>query len=134
MTRIDIPGFSGHVVGPDAPEFDAARAVWNVMHDRRPALIARCESPEDVAAAIAYGRERNLKIAVRGGGHSLPGFSTVDQGLVIDLRKLNQVDVDPATKRSASGAALSSVTSTAALRPTDSSSPPASSRTPASAA
>ena len=96
---IDIPGFSGHVVGPDAPEFDAARAVWNVMHDRRPALIARCESPEDVAAAIAYGRERNLKIAVRGGGHSLPGFSTVDGGIVIDLRKLNHVDVDPAKKR-----------------------------------
>ncbi len=80
LQELVIPGFKGDVVRPDAPDFDAARAVWNVMHDRRPALIARCQSPEDVAAAIAYGREQDLKIAVRGGGHSLPGFSTVDGG------------------------------------------------------
>jgi FAD/FMN-containing dehydrogenase len=96
---VAIPGFAGQIVGPADDGYDAARAVWNVMHDRAPALIARCTSPEDVAAAIAYGREHALTIAVRGGGHSLPGFSTVDDGIVIDLRRLNQVAVDPAAMR-----------------------------------
>jgi FAD/FMN-containing dehydrogenase len=94
-----IPGFTGEVVGPEDEHFNAARAVWNVMHDRRPALIARCRTPQDVAAAIAYGREHGLTIAVRGGGHSLPGFSTVDGGIVIDLGKLSHVIVDPASRR-----------------------------------
>jgi FAD/FMN-containing dehydrogenase len=94
-----IPGFAGRVIGPTEEDYHATRAVWNVMHDRSPALIARCTSAADVATAIAYGRAHGLKIAVRGGGHSLPGHSTVDGGIVIDLRELNRVEVDPDAMR-----------------------------------
>jgi FAD/FMN-containing dehydrogenase len=95
----EIEGFAGVVVTPASDEYDDLRVVWNAMHDRRPALIALCESPADVAAAIRHARAHDLRIAVRGGGHSLPGFSTVDDGLVIDLRRLSAVTVDPVARR-----------------------------------
>jgi FAD/FMN-containing dehydrogenase len=101
MTVADfvIPGFIGAVVGPGSDDYDQLRAVWNAMHDKRPALIALCETPADVASAIRHARAHDLRVAVRGGGHSLPGFSTVDDGLVIDLRRLNTVSVDPVARR-----------------------------------
>ena len=98
-----IPGFGGTLLRPDENGYDAARAVWNAMHDRRPALIARPRTPQEVADAIAYARAENLLIAVRAGGHSMPGHSTCDDGLVIDLRALDRVTVDPVRKRATVG-------------------------------
>ena len=98
-----IPGFGGTVIRPDQPGYDSARAVWNAMHDRRPALIARPRSAPDVAAAIGFARAEGLPIAVRGGGHSMPGHSTCDGGIVIDLRELSRVAVDPVTQRAIVG-------------------------------
>jgi FAD/FMN-containing dehydrogenase len=100
---VTIPGFGGTLLRPHETGYDAARAVWNAMHDRRPALIARPQSPEEVAAAIAYARAEHLLLAVRAGGHSMPGHSTCDDGLVIDLRALDHVQVDPQNKRATVG-------------------------------
>jgi FAD/FMN-containing dehydrogenase len=106
-----IPGFAGDIVRPEDSGYDRARAIWNAMHDRRPALIARCTSPHDVAAAIRYGRDHALPIAVRGGGHSLPGHSVCDGGIVVELRRMNAVNVDPFRRRARveGGALLSEV-------------------------
>lgn len=94
-----IAGFEGQLVYPDDPEYDRRRTVWNAMHDRRPALTARCTNSRDVVAAIGYARAQQLTIAVRGGGHSMPGHSTCDDGIVIDLRPMNAVRVDPVARR-----------------------------------
>ena len=91
------------VVWPDSPDYDGARAVWNAMHDRRPALIMRPRSAAEVGEAIAYARANDLVIAVRCGGHSMPGHSVCDDGLVIDLRALNQIRVDPGARRATVG-------------------------------
>jgi FAD/FMN-containing dehydrogenase len=91
------------VVWPDSADYDAARAIWNAMHDRRPALIARPDSAAAVATAIGYARAHDLAIAVRCGGHSMPGHSVCDDGMVIDLRALNRVRVDPWAQRASVG-------------------------------
>jgi FAD/FMN-containing dehydrogenase len=92
---------SGHA------DYDSARSIWNGMHDKRPALIARCLNADDVSQAVTFARERELLVAVRGGGHSWPGKSICDDGLMIDLSQMNTVTVDADTRRAAAqGGAL----------------------------
>jgi FAD/FMN-containing dehydrogenase len=93
--RRDLGGtFGGELIGPNDPGYDAARAVYNAMIDRRPALIARCESSADVATALAFARRHDLLVAVRGGGHNGAGLGVCDDGVVIDLSHLNTITVD----------------------------------------
>jgi FAD/FMN-containing dehydrogenase len=95
--------FAGDVVTQDGAGYDDARRVWNAVFDRRPALIVRPATVDDVVAAVRFGRERDLEIAVRGGGHSAVGHSTTDGGLVIDLGRLNGVSVDSARRLATTG-------------------------------
>jgi FAD/FMN-containing dehydrogenase len=86
----------GEVVQPDAPGYDDARKVYNGMHDRRPRAVVQCADAADVIATVQTAHDAGLDLAVRGGGHSVPGFGTVDDGLVIDLSGMRNVQVDPA--------------------------------------
>jgi FAD/FMN-containing dehydrogenase len=101
--------FSGEIVRPDDPGYDSVRVVWNGMIDRRPALIVRPTSTDDVVAALRFARERDLVVAVRGGGHSIPGLSTCDDGIVIDLSRMRgaRVEPDARTAKVGGGALLS---------------------------
>jgi FAD/FMN-containing dehydrogenase len=85
----------GDLIRPDDPGYDEARSIWNGAHDRRPALIVRCHGVADVLKAVEFARSEGLPLAIRGGGHSIPGFSTVDGGLVLDLSPMNGIRVDP---------------------------------------
>jgi FAD/FMN-containing dehydrogenase len=82
------------VVVPSDSRYDEARAVWNGTIDRRPAAVARCRSAQGVAHAVRVAVERALPLVVRGGGHSLPGFSTCDGGIVVDVSPMRGVEVD----------------------------------------
>ena len=93
----------GDVLVPGDPDYDRARLCFNLLVDRRPAVIARCIDADDVAAALAFGQENDLEIAVRGGGHNPAGHCAVDDGLVIDLTKIRKVEVDPDERIARSG-------------------------------
>src|SRR6476469_1288602 len=96
--RDELGGFEGELIGPDDAGYDEARAVFNAMIDKRPALIARCTSADEIGPLIAFARRQALPIAVRGGGHNGGGLGSVDDGLVIDLSLLRTVSVDPDTR------------------------------------
>ena len=95
----DLAGtFKGEIIGPHHPDYEQARLVWNAMVDRRPGLILRCTSTQDVVAAITVAREHGLPPAVRCGGHNVAGKAMSDGGLTIDLSGLREVTVDPGRK------------------------------------
>ena len=85
---------NGPVLLSGHPNYDSARRIWNGMHDKRPALIVRAAGVDDVCEAVTFARERNLLLAVRGGGHSWPGKSVCEGGMMLDLSTMNDVDVD----------------------------------------
>lgn len=89
----------GKLVLADNSDYDSVRRVWNRMIDKRPALIVQCADAADVARAVTFARERELLLAVRGGGHSFPGLSTCDGGMLLDLSPMKSVRVDAKTRR-----------------------------------
>ncbi len=106
----------GPVLLPANPAYDSARRIWNGMHDKHPALIAQPVSTRDIRLAVDFARDNDLLLAVRGGGHSWPGKSVCEDGLMIDLSRLNDVTVDPEARiATASGGALLNALDTASL-------------------
>lgn len=98
----------GELIRPGDSGYEEARAVWNGMIDKHPALIARCVSEADVVASVNFASEHDLLVSVRGGGHNVAGYATNDGGLVIDLSPMNWVEVDPEARmvRTGGGATL----------------------------
>src|SRR5438309_429147 len=87
--------FHGQIVRQGDAQYEAVRAIWNGSIDRFPALIARCADVADVVAAVRFGRRTGVLTAVRSGGHSFPGLSSCDGGIVIDLSLMKAIRVDP---------------------------------------
>jgi FAD/FMN-containing dehydrogenase len=102
MGALDIAalqgGFRGELLRPQDPGYEDARKVWNGSIDRFPALIARCAGVADVIAAVKFAKDNGLLVAVRGGGHSFPGLSVCDGGIVIDLSLMKGIRVDPESR------------------------------------
>jgi hypothetical protein len=98
VARDELSGFHGELIGPQDGQYEQARSVYNAMIDKRPAVIARCATREDVTRAVRFARDRNLLLAVRGGGHNGAGLGTCDDGVVIDLSPLKDIEVDPGAR------------------------------------
>ncbi|WP_423066727.1 FAD-binding oxidoreductase [Devosia sp. CN2-171] len=110
-------GIAGTVITPDHPDYDQARTVTYGDMFKRPGLIVRVSGPDDIATAIAYARDNGLELAVRSGGHSGAGFSSTEGGLVIDVRDLKGIDIDPDNKTVWASAGVTAVELTEALTP-----------------
>jgi hypothetical protein len=95
--------FRGQLLRPSDAGYDDARQLWNAMIDKHPALIARCTTADDVAAAVRFARERSLPLSVKGGGHGVAGTAVCEGGLMIDLSLMNEVIVDPDTRTARAG-------------------------------
>ncbi len=102
--RTELKGFGERLIGPDDPRYDEARSLFNAMIDKRPAVIVRCETADDVGAAIRFARDHDLTIAVRGGAHNGAGLASIDDGLVIDVSPMKAISVDPKTSTVTVGA------------------------------
>lgn len=103
-TTLDLPpDFPAEVLLPAAPAYDAARAVFNAMIDRKPAAIVRCRTADDVARGIVLAREHDLALSVRGGGHNVAGNAVCDGGLMLDLSPMRSVHVDAAARLAVAG-------------------------------
>ncbi|MCX4431102.1 MULTISPECIES: FAD-binding oxidoreductase [Streptomyces] len=96
--RQELREFKGQLVAPGDSAYDEARTVYNAMIDRRPALVARCTSAEDVSYVIGFARDHGLPLAVRGGGHHGAGLGVCDDGVVLDLSPLKDIEVDPGAR------------------------------------
>src|SRR3954454_18792244 len=90
-----ITGLRGTAVLPGDSDYDSARRIWNGAHDRHPAVIVRCAGVVDVIRTVNLARSEGLPLAVRGGGHSIPGFSTVDGGILLDLSRMTGIEIRP---------------------------------------
>jgi FAD binding domain/Berberine and berberine like len=99
QTTLEQDLFQGVVIRPGDGAYENARAVYNAIHDRRPALIVQAVGVDDIRAAIRVARDHDLPLAVRGGGHSVAGFGTCDDGIVLDLGAMRQIAVDPDRRR-----------------------------------
>ena len=91
--------FRGDLVLPGDAGYDDVRAIWNATVNRKPALIARCTRPEDVVQAVKFGRQHNLLVSIRGGGHNIAGNAVCDDGIMIDLSPMKSVRVDAKARR-----------------------------------